>query len=62
MERARLSAARTQLCKAGLVAYAKPLYQVLELGGPSAAFPNRTEGQPMSLGQLLRRAVEEGGH
>lgn len=61
MEGARLSAARTQLCRAGLVAYAKPLYQVLELGSPSSALPNRTEGETMSLGQLLRRAVEEGG-
>lgn len=61
MERAQLSAARTQLCRAGLVAYVKPLYQVLELGNGSGAPPDRTEGQSMSLGQLLRRAVEEGG-
>ena len=59
---ARLSPARTQLSKAGLVAYAKPFYQVLELGNGSGTLPNRIEGQSMSLGQLLRRAVEEGGH
>jgi hypothetical protein len=55
----QLTSARAELIQADLVAYQKPLYQVLELGStqPQAASP-RT-GQSLSLGQLLSRAMEQ---
>jgi len=47
-----LSASRRQLIQAGLIAYEKPLYQVLSLepvGAPRAG--------PISVGELLRQAM-----
>ena len=53
-----LQEARTQLCRADLVAYQKPLYQVLDLGPRSEEESPRT-GECVSLGDLLRRAIEK---
>jgi len=47
-----LSVSRQQLVQAGLIAYEKPLYQVLSL---EPAAPPRSG--PMSVGELLRRAM-----
>ena len=47
-----LSASRQQLVQAGLIAYAKPLYQVLSLEPAPAP-----RSGPMSVGELLRRAM-----
>lgn len=47
-----LSASRQELVQAGLIAYAKPLYQVLSLEPTSAP-----RSGPMSVGELLRRAM-----
>ena len=47
-----LSASRQQLVQAGLIAYEKPLYQVLSLepvGAPRSG--------PISVGELLRQAL-----
>ena len=47
-----LSASRQQLIEAGLIAYEKPLYQVLSLepaGAPRSG--------PISVGELLRKAM-----
>jgi len=47
-----LSASRQQLIQAGLIAYQKPLYQVLSLelaGAPRSG--------PISVGELLRKAM-----
>jgi hypothetical protein len=47
-----LSASRRQLIQAGLIAYEKPLYQVLSLepaGAPRSG--------PISVGELLRQAL-----
>ena len=47
-----LSASRQQLVQAGLIAYEKPLYQVLSLepiGAPRSG--------PISVGELLRKAL-----
>jgi hypothetical protein len=58
MDLAQLTAARIQLQQADLIAYEKPLYQVLSLdeptGGPSD--PQR-QGKVQSLGEVLRRAL-----
>jgi hypothetical protein len=64
IEPTALTAARVHLQKADLIAYQKPLYQVLSLDqpaepGPSPASP-RT-GQAQSLAQILSRALKGGG-
>jgi hypothetical protein len=60
---AELAAARTRLQQADLIAYQKPLYQVLSLepasdplGRPDAP----CSGQAQSLAEVLRRALEGG--
>lgn len=58
----QLAQARQQLVRADLVAYQKPLAQVLALplvtGAPA---PTGTHlGQPLSVGDILRRALEGG--
>jgi len=58
-----LSAARQQLIGADLIAYRKPLYQVLALpedagGEPASQSPRG--GPARSVGELLRRALEGG--
>jgi hypothetical protein len=47
-----LSASRQQLIQAGLIAYEKPLYQVLSLEPIDAP-----RSGPISVGELLRRAL-----
>jgi hypothetical protein len=62
MDPLQLTRCRQQLVGADLVAYQKPLYQVLALPlaqGVSAPTAPRT-GQALSLGDLLRRACEGG--
>ena len=58
-----LSAARQQLLQTDLVAYHKPLYQVLALPedpkGSGASTASRT-GQVRSVADVLRRALEGG--
>lgn len=59
-----LAAARRQLEQAELIAYAKPLYQVLALdGSPASPGPaGERSGQTQSLAEILRRVVvKEGG-
>ena len=55
----QLSPARAELIQADLVAYQKPLYQVLELGSTVAQTASPRTGQSLSLGQLLSRALEQ---
>jgi hypothetical protein len=50
-----LSASRRQLVQAGLIAYEKPLYQVLSLEPAPAPAPR--DGGPVSVGELLRQAL-----
>lgn len=63
MDAGELATARRQLEAAGLIAYAKPLYQVLALHdpgtGPVGPEVPRT-GQTMAAGELLRRMLEGG--
>ena len=62
MEPLQLADCRRQLIAADLVAYQKPLYQVLALPlaqSVSAQTAPRT-GQALSLGDILRRACEGG--
>lgn len=64
MDQVTLSAARRQLIQADLIAYRKPLYQVLSLPeepkpSPEPAAP-RT-GETKSVAAILRLALEGGG-
>jgi hypothetical protein len=58
----QLAQARQQLVAADLVAYQKPLTQVLALPtATGASAPTGTRlGQPLSVGDILRRALEGG--
>ena len=62
LEPLALAQARQQLVAADLVAYAKPLYQVLALPVSAAApaLSGTRLGQPVSVGDILRRALEGG--
>jgi len=60
----QLAAARQQLEKADLIAYRKPLYQVLALpqaAGPDVALSSARAGQAQSVADILRRALGGGG-
>ena len=58
----QLAQARQQLVAADLVAYQKPLAQVLALpvAAVAAAPTGARVGQPVSVGDLLRRALDGG--
>ena len=56
MDPVALSAARQQLVQADLVAYQKPLYQVLSLPEPESSGPR--SGQTSSVADVLRRVLE----
>jgi hypothetical protein len=62
MDSLQLSAARQQLVQADLIAYQKPLYQVLALPEDSkVATPTLPRsGQTQSVADILRRVVEGG--
>jgi len=59
-----LAAARRQLLQADLIAYRKPLYQVLALPDPAASAAPAPEpqraGQSQSVGDILRNALTGG--
>jgi hypothetical protein len=58
MDLVQLAAARQQLIQADLVAYQKPLYQVLALDGPSRQGPAaQRAGQAQSAGDILRQLL-----
>jgi hypothetical protein len=62
LDYAGLSAARAQLCQHGLVAYHKPLYQVLSLqDAPPQAQVVQRPGQTLSLKEVLHQIFEKGG-
>lgn len=62
----RTSLARSELCAAGLIAYSRPLYQVLSLELGSGALPQapceqphpRGGSEPVTVGDVLRQAME----
>src|SRR5439155_740838 len=58
----QLAAARQQLVQADLIAYQRPLYQVLALDKtPDAAPAQERCGHELSAGDILRRALGQGG-
>jgi len=64
MDLLQLAAARQQLVRADLLAYRKPLYQVLALPeltpAPTPAAEAPRSGQVQSVGEILRRALTGG--
>ncbi len=56
----QLAQARGQLIAAELVAYQKPLYQVLALPPALAPSPTPRLGQCLSVGEILRRVAQGG--
>jgi hypothetical protein len=62
LDHAGLHAARAQLCQAGLVVYAAPLYQVLALEEPAPLVaPAPRAGQPRSVQAILTQVLAQGG-
>ena len=63
LDHAALNAARDQLGQLGLVAYRKPLYQVLALPEAASSSPGLGEraGQSLSLKQVFQHILEQGG-
>jgi len=56
MDAPTLDCARMGLRKAGLVAYKKPLYQVLPLGDALCATKRTSApGKPMAIGEIIKR-------
>lgn len=51
-----LTQARQQLIQSQLIAYRKPLYQVLDLA-PSAISEGPRQGEPLSVGALLQKVL-----
>ncbi len=60
MDMAGLQASRQQLITAGLLAYQKPLYQLLALPKGQALTPAPRTGQLRSVGELLRQIAAGG--
>ena len=60
MDQAALEDARNNLVRIGLIAWQKPLYQVLGLDIESREKPVPRNGmdQPLSLGEILKMARE----
>lgn len=58
LQKAALGQARGQLCQVGLIAYEKPLYQVLGLDCPEQS-ERSGSSQPLSLGQIFKEALEK---
>ena len=59
MDSVRLERARQQLIQAGLIAYERPLYQVLSLQAPKLSSESRYPGGPRSVIEVLRQALGE---
>jgi hypothetical protein len=61
MDLLQLAAARQQLQRADLIAYRKPLYQVLSVAEVSTSAPvEQRSGQLQSAGDILRRVLGGG--
>ena len=64
MSESALTAARRELLRADLIAYQRPLYQVLSLEGPRAGIPapgggrpSRGAGEAVPIGELLNQVL-----
>jgi hypothetical protein len=55
MDAPTLEAARMVLLRSGLVAYRKPLYQVLPIGDVIAPKRTRAPGDPMAISEIFKK-------
>jgi len=60
LDQVQLAQARRQLVRADLLAYQKPLYQVLALPPAPIASASQRAGQSLSAGDILRRVLTGG--
>jgi hypothetical protein len=58
MDQKTLEHARANLIRIGLIAWQKPLYQVLSLDRPKREKPRSNMDHPLSLGEILNMARE----
>jgi len=54
-----LCQARSELIKAGLLAYQRPIYQVLALGYERTSSPSPTRGNPQAFIKILKQTLEK---
>lgn len=54
-----LTQARLELIRIGLIAYQKPIYQVLDLEPIQTPIPARTTSTPQLLGQIFKQIIKE---
>ncbi len=59
MDEPGVAQARLELIRIGLIAWQKPIYQVLGLQVPSADMPKRSSTQPQLLGQIFKQMIKE---
>lgn len=57
MDGSTLENARGELIRIGLIAWKKPLYQVLSLDVHHPDVPRQAMAQPLSLGEILKKAA-----
>lgn len=57
MDQSTLESARSNLTRIGLIAWKKPLYQVLSLDVHHPDVPRQAKAQPLSLGEILKKAA-----
>ncbi|AOY60488.1 hypothetical protein [Desulfococcus multivorans] len=57
MDQSTLESARCNLIRIGLIAWKRPLYQVLSLDVHHPDVPRQTTAQPLSLGEILKKAA-----
>jgi len=57
MDPGTLAGARENLIRIGLIAWRKPLYQVLSLDGPHPDGPRQAKAQPLSLAEILKKVA-----
>jgi len=55
MDAPMLDTARMDLLRAGLVAYRKPLYQVLPIGDVIAPKRTKASGEPMAISEIFKK-------
>ena len=58
LDETALTGARQELIAAGLIAYQRPLYQVLALDASALASARPAMAEPVSIGQILREMME----
>jgi len=62
LDQTQLAVARQQLVRADLIAYQKPLYQVLALDPPARPPELARNSQAQSAGEILRQFLQAGGY